>query len=54
MANKLHSLSAQRAEFTWGTSAREIDMATPPAKPVPLESQGNAAEHHDRPQAHEP
>jgi len=36
MANKLHPLSAPRAGFAWGASAREIDMATPPAKPLPL------------------
>ena len=36
MANKLHPLSAPRAGFAWGASAREIDMATAPAKPVPL------------------
>ena len=36
MANKLHPLSAPRAGFAWGANAREIDMAMPPAKPVPL------------------
>ena len=36
MANKLHPLSAPRAGFAWGANAREIDMATAPAKPVPL------------------
>ena len=36
MANKLHSLGAPRAGFVWGANAREVDMATSPAKPAPL------------------
>src|SRR5258708_27018931 len=36
MANKLHALGAPRAGYVWGANAREVDMATPPAKPVPL------------------
>jgi len=36
MANKLHSLGARRAGYAWGANAGEVDMAAPPAKPVPL------------------
>ena len=38
MANKLHRLGAPRAGHAWQANAREVDMATPPAKPVPLRS----------------
>jgi hypothetical protein len=30
------SFECPAAGFAWGANAREIDMATPPAKPVPL------------------
>jgi hypothetical protein len=36
MANKMHPLGAPRAGYAWSASAREVDMATPVAKPVPL------------------
>ena len=36
MAAKLHPLGAPRAGFVWGANAGHIDMATAPAKPVPL------------------
>jgi len=36
MADKLHPLGAPRAGYVWGANSREVDMATPPAKPVPL------------------
>src|SRR5882672_9682939 len=36
MANNMHPLGAPRAGYAWSASAREVDMATPPAKPVPL------------------
>ena len=36
MGNKLHPLGAPRAGYVWGASAREVDMATPAARPVPL------------------
>jgi nicotinamidase-related amidase len=36
MADKLHRLGAPRAGYVWQANAREVDMATPPAKPVPL------------------
>ena len=34
MADKLHRLGAPRAGYVWQANAREVDMATPPAKPV--------------------
>jgi Amidases related to nicotinamidase len=36
MANKMHPLGAPRAGYAWSASSREVDMATPAAKPVPL------------------
>jgi len=36
MAAKLHPLGAPRAGYVWGASTGHIDMATAPAKPVPL------------------
>jgi len=34
--NKMHSLGAPRAGYMWSANAGEVDMAAPPAKPVPL------------------
>lgn len=36
MANKMNLLGAPRAGYRWGASAREVDMATPAARPKPL------------------
>jgi nicotinamidase-related amidase len=36
MANKMHPLGAPRAGYNWAASAKEIDMATAPARPKPL------------------
>ena len=36
MATKLHPLGAPRAGYVWGANPGHIDMATAPAKPVPL------------------
>ena len=36
MANKMHPLGAPRAGYAWSASAREVDMAMAPAKPLPI------------------
>jgi nicotinamidase-related amidase len=36
MDNKLHPLGASRAGYVWSANEHEVDMAAPPAQPVPL------------------